>query len=99
MDGGWYNFNGGLNGTGYPHDPWGMRNLSDYLHSKGLKLGMYVTGGFKVCVAFFSLVILTISYVFSAPRRTRAVCRAPRSTRVHLTLIGAVTVLCPVHPL
>ena len=52
MDGGWFNFaRGHLNASGYPSDPWtkdgGMRGLADYLHTRGLTLGMYVTGGFS----------------------------------------------------
>ena len=51
MDGGWFNFaRGHLNASGYPHDPWekdgGMRGVAQHLHAQGLKLGMYVTGGF-----------------------------------------------------
>lgn len=47
LDGGWFNFNGHLNASGYPSTSWNMRGLADYLHSKSLKFGMYVTGGFS----------------------------------------------------
>ena len=50
LDGGWDNFaGGGLNASGFPLQPagWDMRALSSNFHSRGLRLGMYVTGGFK----------------------------------------------------
>ena len=46
---------GSLNSSGYPVQPasWDFKNLTDYYHSNGLKLGMYLTGGFeKVCVTY-----------------------------------------------
>lgn len=33
----------------YPH---GMKALSDYIHSKGLKFGMYSCAGFKTCAGY-----------------------------------------------
>merc|ERR1712070_253444 len=50
VDGGWDRFDrGGLNASGYPEQPggWDFRNLTDYYHSVGLELGMYVTGGYE----------------------------------------------------
>lgn len=48
MDGGWYNFDRGpMNASGFPETSWDMKGLADFLHAKGLKLGMYVTGGMK----------------------------------------------------
>ena len=44
MDGGWYNFNKAPAKRGWK-GPWDMRGVADYLHAKGLKMGMYVTGG------------------------------------------------------
>lgn len=32
--------------------PSGMKNLGDYIHSKGLKFGIYSSAGFKTCQAF-----------------------------------------------
>ena len=40
LDGGWYNFNGKLNASGFPHTGWDMRGVADHLHSLDLKLGM-----------------------------------------------------------
>lgn len=46
IDGGWQDFNKPLGPNG-PETPWPMRNLTDYIHSLGLEIGMYVTGGFE----------------------------------------------------
>ena len=43
MDGGWWRFTKGIQKGA--KGPWDMRGVADYLHSKGLKMGMYVTGG------------------------------------------------------
>ena len=44
MDGGWMNFQKKSIQKG-DKGPWDMRGVADYLHGKGLKMGMYVTGG------------------------------------------------------
>lgn len=46
IDGGWYDFNKPLPAGGGPETAWPMRNLTDYIHSLGIEIGMYVTGGF-----------------------------------------------------
>lgn len=49
IDGGWEDFHRGgppASGSKGPHG-WDFRNLSDHYHSLGLKLGMYLTGGFE----------------------------------------------------
>eukprot|EP01043_Picozoa_sp_COSAG02_P014604 COSAG02_NODE_605_length_19635_cov_7.106982_6_plen_181_part_00 len=49
VDGGWTSFQHGgapAKGSVGPHG-WNFKNLSDYYHANGLKLGMYVTGGFE----------------------------------------------------
>ena len=50
LDGGWIDFaGGGLNSSGFPVMPadWDIKSLAASFHAQGLKLGMYVTGGFK----------------------------------------------------
>ena len=49
VDGGWRNFQRGgppASGSAGPAG-WDFRNLSRFYHQNGLKLGMYVTGGFE----------------------------------------------------
>ena len=49
IDGGWESFQHGAppaKGSVGPHG-WNFTNLTRYYHSLGLKLGMYVTGGFE----------------------------------------------------
>ena len=47
IDGGWTNFEKGiLNSTGFPTTSWPMREMTDAIHALGVKVGLYVTGGF-----------------------------------------------------
>ena len=49
IDGGWVSFQHGgppASGSKGPAG-WDFKNLTDYYHANGLKLGMYVTGGFE----------------------------------------------------
>eukprot|EP00729_Bicosta_minor_P001078 gene1078-4896_t len=47
MDGGWKDFRKPNNASGYPTTSWDMKGLANYLHIKGFKMGMYLTGGFN----------------------------------------------------